>query len=148
MPGARATAVLVASLFLGVASPASSEPEAGDSRVKVEVTVVRVSDQPGAVDPRAARLDRFLRGQVAYQSLELLDTHRKTLSPDSAWKVSLPGRSELRLRPLDIGARGTLLSVGWEGVVQGDFRVRPGSPLIFGGPEHGGGKLVVVVDTR
>jgi hypothetical protein len=121
---------------------------AGAQQVPMEVTVVRISPEPGSADPRARRLDRILKGQLAYESLEVVDTQKRAVSLDDVWKVKLPGTGPLRIRPVDLGSNGALLSLDWEGELQGDFRVRPGTPLILGGPRSGKGKLVVVIDTR
>jgi len=114
----------------------------------MEVTVVRISPEPGPADPRAKRLDRILKGQLAYQSLGVLAVKKRSVALDDVWKVNLPGTGPLRVRPVDIGPNGALLSLDWEGELQGDFRVRKGTPLILGGPRSGQGKLVVVIDTR
>ena len=121
---------------------------AAAQQVPVEVTVVRISQEPGPADPRAKRLDRILRGQLAYESLEVVGTRKQKVALDDVWKVKLPGTGPLRVRPLDVGGQGALLSLDWEGELQGDFRVRRGTPLILGGPRSGRGKLVVVLDVR
>lgn len=141
----RLGGALLALLLAAVAQAAGAQ-ETGS--VQMEVTVVRASDAAGGVDARAKRLDRVLRGQVAYQSLAFVASHHRKVAVDEVWSVRLPAGGDLRVRPLDAGSRGALLSVDWTDVVQGDFRVRPGRPLIFGGPAYEGGKLVVVIDTR
>ena len=114
----------------------------------MKVTVVRISPEPGRTDPRAKRLDRILKGQLAYESLAVIDSQKRSVAVDDVWKVKLPGTGPLRVRPIDVGPNGALLSLDWEGELQGDFRVRRGTPLILGGPRSGNGKLIVVIDTR
>ena len=121
---------------------------AAAQQLPMKVTVVRISPEPGPADPQARRLDRILKGQLAYESLEVLGTQKRSVALDDVWKVKLPGTGPLRVRPIDLGANGALLSLDWEGELQGDFRVRRGTPLILGGPRSGNGKLVVVIDTR
>ncbi|MDH3685923.1 MAG: hypothetical protein OEP95_06825 [Myxococcales bacterium] len=123
-------------------------PSVSAQEIPMEVTVVRISPEPGPADPRAKRLDRILKGQLAYQSLGVLAVKKRSVALDDVWKVNLPGTGPLRVRPVDIGPNGALLSLDWEGELQGDFRVRKGTPLILGGPRSGQGKLVVVIDTR
>ena len=98
-------------------------------RAGIEVTVAGVD---GAAPVRCSR-DVVISPDVAL---------------DDVWKVKLPGTGPLRVRPVDIGPNGALLSLDWEGELQGDFRVRKGTPLILGRPRSGKGKLVVVIDTR
>jgi hypothetical protein len=137
-----AVAVGLAVGLMVAAAPALAQ------QVPVEVTVVRISHEPGPADPRAKRLDAILKGQIAYESLEVVGTQSRSVALDDVWKVKLPGKGALRVRPIDVGDKGALLSLDWEGEIQGDFRVRPGTPLILGGPRSRDGKLVVVIDTR
>lgn len=138
-------ALLGAALVLLLAAGAGAQ-----EHVDVEVTLVRVSDAPGGVakGARAKRYDALLRGQVAYQSLEVVRTEGRKLAPGKLWELALPTGAVLSLRALDVSEEGTLLSVDLEGSVQGDFKVRRGHPLILGGPPFRDGKLVIGVETR
>lgn len=142
----RLRALLAASLL--AAAPVGGGAEDTPSAVPLDITVLRVSDEPGAPDARAERLDRLLRGQIAYRSLEVVDTRRREVPLDEVWTFELPSRQSVQLRPLEVDKTGTLLSLDVEGGLQGDFRVRPGQPLIVGGPRHGDGRLVLVVESR
>jgi hypothetical protein len=83
------------------------------------------------------------------QSLAILDIHRREVPVNEVWTVELPTHRSLQVRPLEVDRnQGTLLSLDVEESVQGDFRVRRGQPLVVGGPRHGDGRLVVVVDTE
>ena len=53
--------------------------------VSIEVTVLQVSDQPGESDPRCERFDKLLRGQIAYESLAVLDTHEREVPLNEVW---------------------------------------------------------------
>lgn len=123
-------------------------PATAQAKVDVRVTVVQASDGSGGIDPRARRFDEILRGQIAYQSLRVEETHQRKVGLDEVWDVPLPTSGRLRLRPLDVGAKGTLMSVDLENHMQGDFRVRAGKPLIVGGPRYESGKLVIVVESK
>jgi hypothetical protein len=93
-------------------------------------------------------VDRLLRGQIAYQSLAIVDSHHRELPVNEVWTLELPTGRSLQLRPLEVDKTGTLLSLDVEDGLQGDFRVRPGQPLILGGARLGEDKLVLVVESR
>jgi hypothetical protein len=141
-------AIAIGLVALATAGAAAEESSGGDV-VPIELTVLEVSDQPGEADPRCERFDKLLRGQIAYESLAVLDTHRREVPVNEVWTVELPTHRSLQLRPLEIDSdQGTLLSLDVEESVQGDFRVHRGQPLVVGGPRYGEGRLVVVVDTE
>jgi hypothetical protein len=139
---------LAAALGLAAAGAWADETATADG-VRIEVTILLASDQPGESDPRCERFDKLLRGQVAYESLSVVDTHEREVPLDEVWTLELPTQKHLQLRALaDDPEQGTLLSLDVEESVQGDFRVRRGQPLVVGGPKLGEGRLVVVVDTE
>jgi hypothetical protein len=139
-------ALLAAALV--AAAPASAEGDEGTDLVRLDITVLRVSDEPGEVDPRVERVDRLLRGQVAYQSLAILDVLHREVPVNEVWTFELPTGRSVELRPLEVDKTGTLLSLDVEDGLQGDFRVRPGQPLVVGGVRVGEDKLVLVVESR
>jgi hypothetical protein len=53
-----------------------------------------------------------------------------------------------RVRPLDLGDRGLLMAVGWEGEVMMDMRAPNNHLLVIGGPTHGDGQLVVSIEPQ
>ena len=134
-------------LVLGAGSARAEESDTADG-VRIGVTVLLASDQPGESDPRCERFDKLLRGQVAYESLSIIDTHEREVALDEIWTLELPTHKHLQLRAIAADPhQGTLLSLDVEESVQGDFRVRRGQPLVVGGPRYGEGRLVVVLDT-
>jgi hypothetical protein len=134
---------------LVASAPASAEGDEGSDLVPLDITVLRVSDEPGEVDPRVERVDRLLRGQVAYQSLAIVDVHRREVPVNEVWTFELPTGRHVELRPLEVDKTGALLlSLDVEDGLQGDFRVRPGQPLIVGGVRVGEDKLILVVESR
>jgi hypothetical protein len=144
----RRALALGAGLAFAAAGAGADESATADV-VRIEVTVLLASDQPGESDPRCERFDKLLRGQVAYESLSVVDTHEREVPLDEVWTLELPTQKHLQLRALaDDPEQGTLLSLDVEESVQGDFRVRPGQPLVVGGPRYGEGRLVVVLDTK
>jgi len=144
--GSRLAVALCGALL--AAAGARAEESVGSESVPIEVTILEVSDQPGEADPRCERFDKLLRGQIPYESLAVLDSHRRDVPVNEVWTLELPTQRSLQVRPLEVTNQGTLLSLDVEESVQGDFRVRRGQPLVVGGPRYGGGRLVVVVDTE
>ena len=140
-------ALLVVVLVVAGAA-ARAEGDEDTDVVPLDITILRVSDEPGEVDPRVERVDRLLRGQIAYQSLAIVDVHRREVPLNEVWTLALPTGRSLQLRPLGLDKSGLLLSLDVEDGLQGDFRVRPGQPLIVGGPRLGEDKLVLVVESR
>ena len=140
--------LLATGLALGAGSARAEDSHAGDG-VRIEVTVLLASGQPGESDPRCERFDKLLRGQVAYESLSIVDSHVREVPLDEVWTVELPTHKQLQIRALAADPQqGTLLSLDVEESVQGDFRVRRGQPLVVGGPRFGEGRLVVVFETE
>ena len=140
--------VLLVIVLIVFGAAARAEGDEDTDVVALDITVLRVSDEPGEMDPRVERVDRLLRGQIAYQSLAIVDEHRRELPLNEVWTLALPTGRSLQLRPLEMDKSGLLLSLDVEDGLQGDFRVRPGQPLIVGGPRLGEDKLVLVVESR
>jgi hypothetical protein len=118
----------------------------GERRFAVKVTVAEISDSPGQIDPRAQRLDQSLRGRFKYQSLRVLAERRLKLALDEVGSVELPSGRMFRVRPLNLGERGLLMAVGWEGEVMMDMRAPSNHLLVIGGPAHRDGQLVVSIE--
>ncbi|HXV36711.1 MAG TPA: hypothetical protein VEC18_06170 [Myxococcota bacterium] len=118
----------------------------GERRFAVKVTVAEISDSPGEIDPRAKRLDQNLRRKFKYQSLRVLAERRLKLALDEVGSVELPSGRMFRVRPLNLGERGLLMAVGWEGEVMMDMRAPSNHLLVIGGPAHRDGQLVVTIE--
>ncbi len=136
--------VIVAGTLLA-GSPAWSQ---GERRFSVKVTVAEISDAKGKIDKRAKRLDRNLRKKFKYNSLRVIKERRLTLGIDEVGSVKLPGGRMFRVRPLDLGDRGLLMAVGWEGEVMMDMRAPNNHLLVIGGPSHGDAQLVVSIEPQ
>ena len=128
-----------------VGSPAWSE---GERRFNVKVTVAKISDAEGKIDARAERLDRNLRKKFKYNSLEVIKERRLKLALDEVGSVELPGGRMFRVQPLNVGERGLLMAVGWEGEVMMDMRAPSNHLLVIGGPSHRDGQLVVSIEPQ
>ena len=135
--------IVAATLLAG--SPAWSQ---GERRFTVKVTVAEISNAEGKIDERAKRLDLNLRKKFKYNSLTVIKERRLTLELDEVGSVKLPNGQMFRVRPLDLGDRGLLMAVGWEGEVMMDMRAPNNHLLVIGGPTHGDGQLVVSIEPQ
>jgi hypothetical protein len=124
-------------------NPAWSQAE---RRFSVKVTVAEISNAQGKIDKRAKRLDRNLRKRFKYNSLKVITERRLELELDQVGSVRLPNGRMFRVRPLNLGDRGLLMAVGWEGEVMMDMRAPNNHLLVIGGPAHRGGQLVVSIE--
>ncbi len=119
---------------------------AAQEGVQIEVTVSRISNEPGEIDPRGRRIDEKLRNQIRYQSLRVLEQKRLSLGIDELGSVKLPNGRSLRVRPMDVGERGVLLAVSVEGSVDSDLRVPNRHLVVFGTEPFEDGKLVIALE--
>ncbi len=135
--------VVIVSGALLAGSPAWRQAE---RRFSVQVTVAQISDAEGKIDERAKRLDRSLRKKFKYNSLTVITERRLELRLDQVGSVRLPNGRMFRVRPLNLGDRGLLMAVGWEGEVMMDMRAPNNHLLVIGGPAHRDGQLVVSIE--
>jgi hypothetical protein len=137
--------VVIVSWALFAGNPAWSQAE---RRFTVKVTVAEISNAEGKIDGRAKRLDLNLRKKFKYNSLRVIKERRLTLALDEVGSLKLPNGQMFRVRPLDLGDRGLLMAVGWEGEVMMDMRAPNNHLLVIGGPTHGDGQLVVSIEPQ
>jgi hypothetical protein len=101
----RLAALVAASALAALAAPgARAEGDEATDEVPIEVTVLRVSDEPGEVDPRVEHLDQLLRGEISCQSLRVLDIHAR--APVDGSGRSAPHRADAPAPPARGGPRG------------------------------------------
>lgn len=101
----------------------------------------------GSVAKDAARFDRLLRPRVRYEGLRVVEQKGARLAANAIGQVKLPDGQRFRFRPIDPAGPGALVAIDM-GRTKGDFRLRAGKPLIFGGSSWRGGDLVVVLELR
>ena len=133
---------LLAALAWLVPLAAQAAPE----RVRIDVMVSLLSNEPGDVDARASKLDEKLRSQFRYQSLRVLESKRLKLAIDEVGSLRLPNGRALRVRPLHVGENGVLIAVSLEGLLETDLRVRSGRLVVIGSEPYQGGKLVISLE--
>jgi hypothetical protein len=80
--------------------------------------------------------------------LRVIKERRLKLGIDEVGSVKLPDGRMFRVRPLDLGERGLLMAVGWEGEVMMDMRAPNNHLLVIGGPAHDDGQLVVSIEPQ
>jgi hypothetical protein len=134
------TGALLAAVLLALAAVASAEPP---RRIAIDVTVSHALDAKGAIDPRGLELDAHLKPQFRYGGLRVLQVERLDLALDEVGTLQLPNGRKLRVRPLDIGPEGAILSVSVKGTLWTDMRVRNGHLVVSGAERDAAGKLVL-----
>jgi hypothetical protein len=139
--------VLLASL-VGIALwlSAGAAWSEGERRFNVDITVAAISDAQGSIDKRAKRLDENLRKKFKYNNLKVIEQRRLKLKLNEVGDVKLPDGRMFRVRALDLGERGLLMAVGWEGEMMLDMRAPNHHLLVIGGPAHGDGQLVISIE--
>ena len=118
----------------------------GERRFNVHVVVAKISDSEGSIDKRAKRLDDKLRKKFKYNSLSVIEERHLALEIDEVGSVKLPTGRMFRVRPLDLGDRGLLMAVGWEGEMMMDMRAPNHHLLVIGGPSYRDGQLVISIE--
>jgi hypothetical protein len=136
-------AALAAVLLLAGAS-AWAQP--APRRIAIDVTVSHALDAKGEIDPRGQKLNTYLKPQVRYGSLKVLQNERLDLALDEVGTVDLPNGRKFRVRPLDVGQEGVLLSVSVQGTLWTDMRVRNGHLVVIGAERYEAGKLVIAIE--
>jgi len=131
---------LAAAALLGSAAVASADPP---RRITIDVTVSHALDAQGAIDPRGLQLDAYLKPQFKYGGLKVLQVERLDLALDQVGTLQLPNGRKFRVRPLDVGSEGVLLSVSVQGTLWTDMRVRNGHLVVIGAERYEEGKLVI-----
>ncbi|HEY8154465.1 MAG TPA: hypothetical protein VII72_10095 [Myxococcota bacterium] len=131
---------LAAALLVGTGAAAWAKPP---RRIAIDVTVSHALDAQGAIDPRGVQLDAYLKPQFRYGGLKVLQEERLDLALDQVGTLQLPNGRKLRLRPLDIGSEGLLLSVSVQGTLWTDMRIRNGHLVVIGAERYEAGKLVI-----
>jgi len=139
----RISGGLLAAVLLACAAVAWAETP---RRVMVKVTVSHALDAKGAIDPRGSELNAFLKPQFRYGSLKVLQEESLDLALDEVGTLKLPNGRKFRVRPLDIGPEGVLLSVSVQGTLWTDMRVRNGHLVVIGAERFEEGKLVIGVE--
>jgi hypothetical protein len=140
-------ALLVATGVLAFALPSAAQPKEKPKRqrVVVTVTVSHALDAKGEIDPRGLELHSQLKEQFRYGGLRVLDVERLDLALDEVGTVKLPNGRKLRVRPLNVGPEGVLLSVSVQGTLWTDMRVRNGHRVVIGAERYEDGKLVIAL---
>jgi hypothetical protein len=141
-PGRRAGGFAALGVALSLASAAPGDPP---PRIDFRVTVSQVSSEPGEIDPKGRQLHGFLSRDFRYESLRVLETRTLSLGIDDIGSMQLPTGKRVRLRPLDVGAKGVLVAVDVQGSTRMDLRVPNHKVVVIGGQPYGGGRLVITL---
>ena len=138
---------LVAALALGWAGIALAQggPVPDRQIVSIRVMVVHASQEKGTIDPECRDLPRRL-GPLKFGGLQLLQQRRLRLSMGERAAVALPGGREVRMLPVSIVKKRLFMNLEVPGQVNGQFRLRPGRPVVLGGQPHRDGHLIVYIE--
>lgn len=128
---------------LALALPAQAKEA---RRVAIQISVSQISNQPGEIDPRGAKLHEKLRGQIKYKSLRVIESERVLLRRNEVRSLELPDGHVFHLRPLDFGDDGVLMAVEVEDVLKMDLRARNGHLVVIRAGSHEDGSLVIGVE--
>ena len=134
--------VAAAGIWLLPTALAAEEPR----QISLQILVVHISDQPGGVDPRAARLHEELAEQFRYETLRVLDERRIELPLGVVQSVELPNGRRLNVRAFQLSSRGVLLGVTVKGSLQTDLRIPNGHLVVIGAERYLDGKLVISLE--
>jgi hypothetical protein len=122
--------------------------EAQKGPIQVELMVSQISSGGSGIDPRGRELHEKLKGQLSYDSLEVLEVKQLSLAVDQVGSVALPDGKKAKVRPLNVDGGSALLAVEIEGAVQTDLRVRKGHWVVIGAERYRDGKLVISLRSR
>lgn len=130
-------------MLLATSVPAHAAPP---KHIEVKITVSHALDKKGEIDPRGLELHAQLKPQFRYGGLRVLQSERLDLEIDEVGTVELPNGRKLRVRPLNVGPEGVLLSVSVQGTLWTDMRVRNGHLVVIGAERYEDGKLVISLE--
>ena len=142
--GKGSTTVTLCAVVLALAGSATAAAET----LHVEMIVSHISDAPGRIDPRGAKIDAKLKHDFRYESLRVLGVKKSKLALGDVASIGLPDGRKARVRTVSIDGDGALVAVDIEGAVQVDARVKSGHLLVFGAGRHDGGRLVVSIELK
>lgn len=141
---AGVVAAVVVAVLVAVWSGAAVAEDG--AKVRFDVMVSRISNEPGSVDARASRLDAKLRGEFRYESLAVLQEKQISVALNDLASMELPNGKKLQLRPLSVSDRGVLVAVNVEGAVQSDMQIPNGHLVAIGAGRFEDGKLVISIE--
>ncbi len=139
----RTAAMVVASLALMLAGVSAG---ANAAELDLKIIIAHLSDTPGEIDSRAARLHRELQGQFRYRSISVISSSSHKHAVDEAARGKLPNGRTLMVKPILIESKSALISVDVPGLVQTDMRLKSDQLAIIGTEKYKDGKLVIVLE--
>lgn len=137
-----AIAALAAGTLLGAGAHAQDECK----RVPVNVLVTRLSNEGTGVDQEGRRLDEKLRGQLNYDSLEVIEKRRIDLEVDQVGRIDLPNGRSARVQPIHKSDEGILMAVDVENAAKIDARVKNHNLLVIRAGKYDDGDLVLSLE--
>ena len=136
----RSLLALVATAFLFTPLAAT----AGD-KVRVTVHVIHASKTPGKVDDRVKNLVKEMEN-FGFKSFTVHRVQELKLKLNKPGEVELPDDRKLVVTALSRDAAGKLkIQVTIEKVVDTTYTISDGASILFGGPRHDDGTMVLAI---
>jgi hypothetical protein len=129
-------------LLIGTAvSPSSAQVS-----IDIDVKTVLASNDTSYGDPQIPELTQKLKSVFRYSSYRLLSRNRLVLKTNETGEVSLPGKREMKIRPVRIlGDRAELellILKKKRQVIQSRVQIINRGSIVLGGPQYKGGYLL------
>jgi hypothetical protein len=145
-PDIRPAAALVA--FLIVLLGGAGLSAAADT-VAIDVGAVYASNSGSAIDPALIQIRGKLRSMFNYTSYKMLERRRRELSVGETGDFELPGRRNMRVRPLPAPGNKVRLAIqlqeGGRNLLTTTLGLRRGGMVLVGGPSYDSGVLILII---
>ncbi len=144
-----ASSRIACAVALGLASAlaAGSAPAQETREIGVQLLVIHVSQEPGPIDPGAAKLHKRLQKDFRYKSLRVVQRRQLRMPMHETRKVDLPTGRALRLRALSLDQKGLLMAVEMQDRLDTRLMLKPRKPVVIGGEDYQGGKLFIAIES-
>jgi hypothetical protein len=129
----------------GSAQQRPNAPPAATQAVYLRVRVIHADEAKGGIDKECADVPKTL-GPMQFGTLRLIREKRLKLVFGQEGRVVLPEGREVKMLPVSILHRQLYMHLEMPGSMNGQLRVRPGKPIVLGGPAHEGGHLIVHIE--
>ncbi len=142
---------LLALFWLGMLATPAFADDHGDhdskkaTMVSLKLMVTQLCQKPGSIDPAAAELDKQLRDDFRYKSLQVLQSETFVIPLREVAQLTLPTGKFVRVQPIALNRHGLLMTVEVEGMLQTDLQVKNEHQVVIGAQRYKEGKLVITV---
>ncbi|MDJ0846773.1 MAG: hypothetical protein QNK04_00185 [Myxococcota bacterium] len=138
----RGAALVLTLLVLGAGATAARAQQ-----FEIDVTVCKLGEGAGGIDPKCSKLHAKLQKELRYESLSVLKTGRLRIGLDEVGTLELPNGQAVLVRPLDLDDERLLLAAEAPGL-KTDLKVEKGQTVVMGGARYQGGKIAASFEVR